>query len=586
MRLLFNIASAFFLILLTTACAKQSSPMGGPKDEDPPVLLNTDPENNQTNLSPDQLNLFFNEFVALDNPTKQIIITPKIQTDEVEFLANKNRVNIKLNQELEENTTYVFNFQKSIQDITEKNPAENIKLVFSTGSYIDSLTITGKIAYIQPTKNEEMKDILVGLYQETDTTDLFTAAPYYIAQADSAGNFEITNIKAGKFKLYAWHDENNSLKAEYRSEAHGYYSELIDIQQNMYGFHINIFKADISDLKVNRASTAGNNFDIVLSKPPISYDVIHPDTGTKLFARLNDRTIRLYHTEIQNDSTEISLSLRDSVGFAIDTTFYAKFEESERRPEDLEIKANSGLNFVKTLRAELTFNKPIIKVNFDSLMIKYDTAGRIPIEPYHFHFTDSSKFTQAIIEIQIPDSLNFETYQVYLGDSSVIDIEGIPNKEKLEANYKKLKQDRLADGISGSVDTDESPILIQLLNKKDELVQELYLENTTIFEFTKIEATDYKLRAIIDRNKNRRWDPGNFRQNTQPEPIYYFVDQETGSQEFILRAGWTLTDIVLEKRLDTGYFPDSSKDPSSQEFDQTDEIDSFEIPEFDIHPTQ
>ncbi|WP_228692041.1 Ig-like domain-containing domain [Lunatimonas sp.] len=555
--------------------------MGGPKDEDPPVLLSTDPENNQTNLSPNEINLLFNEFVALDNPTKQIIITPKIKTDEVQFLANKNRINIKLNQDLEENTTYVFNFQKSIQDITEKNPAENVKLVFSTGDYIDSLTISGRVAYVQPRKEREMKDILVGLYQESDTTDLFTASPYYIAQADTAGKFEITNIKAGQFRLYAWHDENNSLKAEYRSEAHGFYPEVIDIQQNMEGFHINIFRADLSDLKVNRSSPIGKNFDIVLSKAPITYEIQHPETGKKLFSRLNDRTIRLYHTELSNDSTEVTLSLKDSVGFSIDTTLYAKFEESDRRQEALEIKANSGLSFVQNLRAELTFNKPIAHINFDSLMVRFDTAGIIPIEPKHIYFTDSTKFTKAILELTIPDSLTFETYKVYIGDSSVIDVEGIANKDKLEANYKKLKQDRLADGVSGSVNTDERPILIQLLNKKDEIVKELYLEDTNTFEFNRIEATDYKLRAIIDRNRNRRWDPGNFRKNTQPEPIYFFYDSETKSQEFILRAGWTLTDILLEKRKDSGYYPDTSTTETTTELK---EIDTFELPEFNTDP--
>ncbi|EON75727.1 hypothetical protein ADIS_3817 [Lunatimonas lonarensis] len=555
MRPFFTLLYAAVTVMVIVSCAKQSSPMGGPKDEDPPVLVGTTPLNNATNTSPEEITLTFNEYVALDNPTKQIIITPKVKTDEVQFLANRNRVSIKLNQDLEENTTYVFNFQKSVQDITEKNPAENLKLVFSTGDYIDSLSIAGRVSYIIPRSNKEMKDILVGLYQESDTTDLFTASPYYIAQADTAGKFEITNIKAGRFRLYAWHDDNNSLKAEYRSEAYGYLPEVIDIRDNMREFHLNIFRGDLSEPKVNRTASVGSNYDIILSKPPISYHVEHPELTEKLFYRLNDRTIRLYHTDLRNDSTEVRLTLTDSVGFSIDTTLYAKFEESDRRLEKLEIKANSGLSFIQTLRAELTFNKPILHMNFDSLMVKYDTAGVIPIEPKHIYFTDSTKRTKAIVQIPIPDSLVYDTYKVYIGDSSIIDIEGIGNEAKLEANYKKLKPDRLADGVSGTIRTTEFPILVQLLNKKDEIVRELYLDSTNTYEFTKIEAQEYKVRAIIDRNKNRRWDPGNFRMNTQPEPIYFFVDPESKSQEFILRAGWTLTDIDIEPRRDTGYYP-------------------------------
>lgn len=569
--------SLVIISFIWISCAKQSSPMGGPKDEDPPVLLETNPKNESTNIKPNEITLLFNEYVNLDNPTKQIIITPRVNTDEVQFLANKNRISIKLNQELEDSTTYVFNFQKSIQDITEKNPAENLKLVFSTGNEIDSLSIKGQIAYIFPPKEKQLKDILVGLYQETDTTDLFTAPPYYIAQADTAGKFEITNIKAGKFKLYAWHDDNNSLKAEHRSEAYGFYPELIDIQGNMGDFHINLFKADLAEMNIIRTAPNGRNFDIVLSKPPVNYEVQHEDLTEKLFYRLNDRTIRIYHTDIVNDSTQVRLIVSDSIGFSKDTTLYAKFEESDRRKEELEIKANSGLSFLKNLRSELTFNKPIKEINFDSLFITYDTAGHIPITPNNLSFEDSTKRVKAIINVSIPDSLNFETYKLYIGDSSIFDIEGISNKEKVEANYKKLKEDRLADGVTGTIDTDEFPIILQLLNKSGDLVQELYLENTNKFEFNDIEASDYQLRAIIDRNKNKRWDPGNFKENRQPEPVYFYYDEENRSNDFILRAGWTVNDLIIHSRKDTGYFPTSASPEETPTEDQEQVIEDQKV---------
>jgi len=548
--------------------------MGGPKDEDPPVLLETNPENNSINVKPKEINLIFNEFVALDNPTKQIIITPRIKVDEVEFLAIKNRVNIKLNQELEDETTYVFNFQKSVQDITEKNPAENLKLVFSTGNTIDSLSISGKIAYIFPPKEKQLKDIIVGLYQETDTTDLFTAPPYYISQADTAGRFSITNIKAGTFRLYAWHDDNNSLKAEYRNEAYGFYSEPIDIQGDISDIHINLFKGDLSELKINRSSPTGRNYDIVLSKSPLTYDIIHEDIGKDMFYRLNDKTIRIYHNTLLNDSTEVQLLLQDSVGFSIDTTLYAKFEPSERRDENLEITVNSGLSFLNNIKSEWTFNKPINYINYDSLYIRYDTAGIIAILPENIHFTDSAKRTKLVMDLFIPDSLTYETYTIYAGDSSIRDIQGIYNKEPIKANYKKLKQDRLADGVSGTVHTDERPIILQLFNKKNEIVKELYLEEKNTFEFTRIEAGDYRIRAIIDRNRNKRWDPGNFLENRQPEPVYFYIHPDTKKDEFILKGGWFLNEVDIFPRPDTGiYQPTESSQIEENDKDVEEEDD-------------
>src|SRR5690606_32546440 len=199
---------AVVFLLFIASCARQSSPMGGPKDEEPPQLISSQPESESTNIKPSTIELVFSEYIKVENPTKQIIITPRINTEEIEFAAIRNRLTIDLNQELEDSTTYVFNFQKSVQDITEGNPAAHLKLVFSTADTIDSLKFSGKVKHIFPDDNQVV-DILIGLYPEGDTTDLFTAPPYYVAQADSSGNFEITNIKTGNYLAYAWHDQNN-----------------------------------------------------------------------------------------------------------------------------------------------------------------------------------------------------------------------------------------------------------------------------------------------------------------------------------------------------------------------------------------
>src|SRR5690606_8754294 len=305
----------------------QSSPMGGPKDEDSPLLLSSSPKNESLNSKPTTIDLVFNEYIKIENPTKQIIITPKIQSDEVEFLATKNRLSIKLNQELEDSTTYVFNFQKSVQDITESNPVNNLKLVFSTGSEIDSLKFSGSLSYVFPRDEKDIVDVLVGLYPAADTTNIFSAAPYYIAQTDSLGNFEITNIKSGEYRAYAFHDDNNSLKAEFRSEAYGFLNENIQLDSNISNVTFKLFSADLSDLKINRSSSVGNNYDLILNKFPAEYELFHPEINDKLFYRLDEKNIRLYHLGETEDSTAVRLIVRDSVGFSIDTTFFAKFEK-------------------------------------------------------------------------------------------------------------------------------------------------------------------------------------------------------------------------------------------------------------------
>lgn len=553
MKQLFSFLYTFLAILLISSCAKQSSPMGGPRDEDPPVLIRSSPINETTNITPEVIALEFNEFVQLENPNQTVIITPRLETNDIEFLAIKNRITISLNQELENNTTYLFNFQNSIQDITENNPAKRLKLVFSTGDTIDSLTVSGTVDFIQPYDKPDFRDVIIGLYQVSDTTDLFTSAPYYITQADSVGNFQITNIKEGTFHAYAWYDENNSLKAEYRNEAYGFLDKPLEVNQNLSNLHINLSRANLSPLKINRSVSTGSNFDIVLSKPPAVFSIKHPDKNEDLFYRLQDNTIRIYHRNLTNDSTEIQLQVQDSVGAQIDTLLTAVFQESERSKQNLEISLNSPLNFINEINAELNFNKPLYRINYDSLYFSYDSASFIPILPNMVSFEDSSHLqTKLVINVMIPDTIPQNKFTLYASDSTFQDVENSWNTDEIKTTFTRLNSDNLADGIFGTINTNKNPILVQLLTKDNLVVREQYLTDTNRFEFTKLEATTYKIQAIIDTNGNHRWDPGNYHENIQPELIFYYRDEETGNDELILRGGWTLEDQNVSSRRASG----------------------------------
>ena len=69
----------------------------------------------------------------------------------------------------------------------------------------------------------------------------------------------------------------------------------------------------------------------------------------------------------------------------------------------------------------------------------------------------------------------------------------------------------------------ESPVIIELLSD-DEIVKKLYIEASQKIEFNLLEPKKYTIRAIIDDNKNRVWDTGNYLQKQQPERIVYFSE--------------------------------------------------------------
>lgn len=545
MRYIIQIFGVFIIILLIS-CAKQSTPMGGPKDEDPPKLLSITPANESLNVKPTTLELVFDEYIKTETPNKQIIITPRINKDEMEVTTNKNRIIINLNQDLEDSTTYVFNFQKSIKDITENNTPENLRLVFSTGPQIDSLTFSGTVSFIQPQKESYITDVLVGLYTADDTTNVLTAGPYYIGLADSTGIFNLTNIKAGVYKAYAWHDQNNSLKAEQKQEAYSFLSDTVKISENVDNIKFSLSKADLSEFKISRSGVSGPSFDIVLSKYPVNIKVEHDDLNKSLFYRQNEKTIRLYHNTLRNDSIPVRLELKDSVGFKLDTIIYSKFEASDRKNEKFEPKITARKNFISNIQAEIGFNKPLKEISYDSLYIKYDSASFIRIKPEMLSFKDSSDRTLLLLNIPIPDSIKQENLNLMAMDSTFRDIEGEYNQAKIEAPFRKLNKETLAEEIKVKVNTDVLPILVQIQDKKEEIIAEQYLTITNIATFKNIEPGTYTIRAILDLNKNKNWDTSNMIENRQAEPIYYLENSENENpRDTIIRGGWSL-EVTIE----------------------------------------
>ena len=199
----------YFVVLsaLTFQCAKQTSPSGGPTDETPPELLASLPRHEQTNVKSSKLELYFNEAIQLNNPREQIIITPTVGK-KFETTFNKRKVTLDLNTELQENTTYSINFREAIQDLTEKNPAV-VKIAFSTGSYIDSLSVNGKV--IDALTEKTLANYTVALAEASDTFNIFKHQASWITATNKKGFFSIENLKPGSYVLYAFNDKSKNL---------------------------------------------------------------------------------------------------------------------------------------------------------------------------------------------------------------------------------------------------------------------------------------------------------------------------------------------------------------------------------------
>ena len=242
------------ILVMLVNCANRGTPSGGEKDTEPPKILRSSPENYTTNFKQLEIKVHFDEYVKIKNVQKQLIVSPPMDpAPDVSPMGSASKyITIKINDSLRPNTTYSFNFGQSIVDNNEENPFAYYKYIFSTGSYIDSLSVKGAI--VDAEKREAEKFVTVMLYEVdstfTDST-VFKTKPLYVTNTlDSVSTFSIDNIKAGKYRLVALKDENSNYTYQQKSDKIGFYDKEITVPTDSF-YELKLFK-EIADFKMER----------------------------------------------------------------------------------------------------------------------------------------------------------------------------------------------------------------------------------------------------------------------------------------------------------------------------------------------
>ncbi len=447
------------------SCARRGVPTGGPKDTIPPTLLNMSPELETVNFEDDELVLNFDEFIEARSIKQDLIINPPVE--EYDFFVNRRSLVIELNEELQENTTYTFNFRDAIKDVSEQNPAENIVMAFSTGSKIDSFQVQGNVR--QLLTNVPAEDILVTLYPESDTLSPFEDTPTYLTKTDEEGNYAIRYIRVGTYKLYAFKDENNNLKIDSNNEPFGFEAEPVLLipedtqpisppdavtnlsspdstmgrERTLYGKNVDVtlFHQDIRPIEIQSSRANGKYFEIKTNKALSDYKLIidksdledstlqyldslnydlPQDTTRYLYSNFQDqqKTIRIYNT-LRQDSLQITLMMSDSVDQTRQDTLYVNFAETRRERAELKQTITTESKIKDTLSINITFSKPITQVKTDSILLSYDTLFYIPLN-YDALFQWNKRLDQLSMSREINRGSLLDTLQKYLQENDSI----------------------------------------------------------------------------------------------------------------------------------------------------------------------
>ncbi len=515
------------------SCAQIVAPTGGKKDTLAPVIVKTLPNNQAINFSGKMVQLEFNEYVSIDNIQQQLLITPNLEGT-YQSKALPKGVRLTFDKPFKPNTTYSLNFRNAIKDVTERNIAKNIRLVFSTGSIIDSLSVSGKV--FNPQTNKPVLDVNVGLYNYTDTLNPKKVKPYYFTKTDSSGVFKIENVAAGKYRIFAITDINSNLLYEEAKEMVGFVKDTIDLKTNISNLEINIAKMDKTVNKVLKTRNTSGYYYIEYNRgiKNTKIDFLE-NKDTLAYQQIDARNLRIYNTiNNSSDTIKVKITVTDSLdrNFTHEQKikFRVKGKKDESVKEEFSFKVSPSNNEDIDLREvgyTINFTKSVIKYDLNKIEIMNDTLIKVPITEKDIKWNhDKTK-----LFIQKNDKKPKEFVRVRFQKETFISLEN-DTTSKYETNHP-IRDPENYGIIEGEVkNPNKKHFFIELLNDKNEVIRKV--DNLLKYEFAFLKAGIYSVRLIVDENQNARWDEGDIQTNTLPEKIIYNPNKIKLKQNFVL----------------------------------------------------
>ena len=528
-KILLNFILLVFITSLFINCANRGTPDGGPKDLTPPTIIKSEPENFSTNFKGNEIRVYFDEYIKIKDLQKQLIISPpmKTQPDVTPLGGASKYITIKIFDTLQPNTTYAFNFGNSITDNNEGNPYPYYRYVFSTGDYIDSLSVKGNI--VDALKKQPETFVNVALYEVDSTfTDsiIYKDVPKYITNTlDSVTTFSIENIKAGKYMLMALKDNNGDNKFQQKTDQVAFYKNFINVPTDSL-YTLRLF-SEALDFKAIRPRLVSGE------KIAFGYEGDYKDMKIKILSETpEDFEYRITKDE-KADTLYYWYKPRMEVDSLMFNVSHPNFEKdftvriSEQKRDTLLLSKSPSGNIGYDEDFKIAGSTPF--VSFDKSKVVLMDKDSVNVD-----------FTTKFDTITNTYALNFEkaednSYRMQILPEAFIDFFDDKN-DTLNYTVKTNKASNFGYARFTLVNA-EYPLIIQLTDKSGEVKFEEVATSDTPVDFLNLDPGVYFIRVIHDTNANEIFDTGNYLKKIQPESVSHFDEIE-------IRADWGLSETL------------------------------------------
>lgn len=600
----------FAVLAIVCSCAKMGQPDGGWYDETPPAIVRTSPADQGVNIKAKKINIYFNEYIQVDNPTEKVVISPP-QIEQAEIKPSGKKIEVELKDSLKPNTTYTIDFSDAISDNNENNPLGNYTFTFSTGDHIDTMQVAG---YVLNAENlEPIKGILVGLYNNLSDT-IFTKEPMLrVSRTDSRGHFVIKGVAPGDYRIYALQDADNNYYFNQKSEQLAFTHDIItptfkpDIRQDTLwrdSLHIDSiarvpYTHFLPDDIVLRAFT-----EVQTDRYLIKSERNEPDHFTLFFSYgdsllpqirgLNFNEQDAFITELSEKRDTITYWLRDTMlvnqdtlrmelkYMATDTLGVLRLQTDtmdilSKQPYEKRMKQKQDKyeEWKKKQERAKKRDKPYeTEMPAELLEPKYNVASepnpdqnitiempaplaKVDTSCVHLYSKYDTLWYRSPFVLRPKEGVNrtYELlgewrpgieYSLEIDTMAFTDIYG-KTTAPFKQGFKVKTEDSYATLMFDITGMADTTVVVQLLNTSDAMVKETSTTNGRA-EFYYIKPGTYYARMYVDSNKNGKWDTGDYAADRQAETTYYYPEKIECKEKWDLTLTWNPMSRSLDRQ--------------------------------------
>ena len=552
-RMIFNYSMHWIFIALSLiilhGCANPLPPSGGPRDVEGPRIIKTIPSDKTIEFKETIIMLEFNEYVDRNKVLQSLYFTPTVK---YETSWSGKELEIRFTEQLRFNTTYSLTIGTDYSDYAGNRPTEAKSIIFSTGNYLDTGTISGSMAG----QSLGVSVFLFPLNDSLPVIDPTKSTPLYKTQIGSNGQFMFSALSDKTYRIYAIQDMFKDGLYDIGTDAFSMTSRDVNVKTNTAPIIMKLAKPvdtispiamqaflkekgiiEIRCSEIIREHTINASRFTIKAKDGSEIQALAayqlPGRPTSIIIEHEPATIPQY-ISLNVAANHLMDSSQNTCIDSIATKEILISEDRKNIPSIYNMSVNDSSLIDIQPSIDILSTHAILPEQLQSLCTFKSQQGNIP-------FT-IQKITDNHISIHCEQDLQPDSWYTFtLNTTGLTDRRGIPYKDSVLSLHLKTVDNRVYGAMKGDIIDVKNggPYILHLIHEKGAMIKRT-VPKTGPFALQDIPSGIYSIECFEDNNNDGVYNHGSI-------VPFRFSERITLIKETItVRPRWTIDGIQIQ----------------------------------------